>query len=107
MSDLAVIAKLAGVKSAVLGNLEGAYLDAVRETDGETIAAEMAFVSSTMMEAGEQLGLGQLSTISLAGPQRASVVVVRGQHVITALVEPAKSLGAVEKSIETSFQEWA
>jgi predicted regulator of Ras-like GTPase activity (Roadblock/LC7/MglB family) len=106
MSDLAVIAKLPGVKSAVLGDLDGTYLDAVREADGETIAAEMAFVGSSVLAAGEQLGLGALCTISVAGPQRAAVLVLRGQHLITALVEPARSLGAVEKSIETSFQEW-
>jgi predicted regulator of Ras-like GTPase activity (Roadblock/LC7/MglB family) len=106
MSDLAVIAKLPGVKSAVLGNLDGAFLDAVREADGETIAAEMAFVGTSMLEAGEQLGLGTLQTVSVAGPQRACVLVVRGQNLITAMVEPAKSLSAVEKSIDNSFQEW-
>jgi predicted regulator of Ras-like GTPase activity (Roadblock/LC7/MglB family) len=106
VSDLTVIANLPGVKSAVLGNLEGAYLDAVREANGETIAAEMAFVGSTVMEAGEQLGLGALSTVSVSGPQRAIVLVVRGQNVITALIEPARSLSAVEKGIETSFQKW-
>jgi predicted regulator of Ras-like GTPase activity (Roadblock/LC7/MglB family) len=106
MSGLAVIAKIPGVKGAVLGDLDGAYLDAVREADGETIAAEMGFVGSVVLEAGQQLGLGTLSTIVLAGPARASVVVVRGPQVITVLVDPPRALAAVEKSIETSFQEW-
>jgi len=106
MSDLALIARLPDVKSAVLGDLAGAYLDAVRETDGETVAAEMGFVASAMVEAGEHLGLGPLRTISLAGAARASMVVVRAGAVITAAVDPPRALGGVEKAVETSFQAW-
>jgi predicted regulator of Ras-like GTPase activity (Roadblock/LC7/MglB family) len=105
MAQLEMIAKFQGVKGAVLGDLDGAFLDAVREPNGESIAAEMGFLSSSLKEAGESLGLGILGTVSLAGPVRASLVVVRGQSVITARVEPVKALPLVEKSVETSFQE--
>jgi hypothetical protein len=107
MSDLAVMAKIPGVKSAVLGDLDGALHDAVRETNGEAVAAEMGFVSSSLMEAGELLGLGGLGSVSFGGPTSACVVVLRARSVITAVVEPPKMLGSVEKAIETSFQEWA
>jgi predicted regulator of Ras-like GTPase activity (Roadblock/LC7/MglB family) len=106
MSDLALIAKVPGVKSAVLGNLDGAYLEGIRNPAGETTAAVMGFVSSSVMEAGESLGLGTLSSISMAGTAQACLVVIRAQSVIAALVEPARSLGAVEKAVETAFQEW-
>ena len=105
MAQLDVMAKFQGVKGVVLGDLDGAFLDSVREPNGESIAAEMGFLSSSLKEAGEALGLGVLGTVALAGPVHASLVVVRGQAVITARVEPVKALPLVEKSVETSFQE--
>ena len=105
MADLEVIAKFQGVRGAVLGDLDGAFLDAVREPNGESIAAEMGFLSASMLEVGEALGLGGLGTVALAGATRASLVVLRGRSVITARVEPVKALPLVEKSVETSFQE--
>jgi hypothetical protein len=102
MSDLSIIANLPDVKSAVLGDLAGGFHDAVREQDGETIAAVMGFVSSAMVSAGEQLGLGALRRISVASDARGCLVVVHGSSVITAWVEPGKSLAAVEKVLDSS-----
>lgn len=105
MAVLETISRFQGVKGAVLGDLDGAYLDAVREPAGESIAAEMGFLSASLLEAGESLGLGPLGTVALAGPTRASLVVVRGRTVITIRVEPPKALPLVEKSVETSLGE--
>jgi predicted regulator of Ras-like GTPase activity (Roadblock/LC7/MglB family) len=102
MSDLAQIASLPDVKSAVLGDLAGGFHDAVRESDGETVAAVMGFVSSAMAQAGEELGLGALRRVAVASEARACIVVVRGDQVITACVEPGKSLPAVEKVLDIS-----
>ena len=107
MSNLEAMAKIPGVKSAVLGDLEGTFLDGVRVADGEALAAEMGFVASTLNEAGEVLGVGGLATVAIASGARACLVVVRGSSVITAQVEPARALASVEKAVETSFQEWA
>ncbi len=104
MSDLATIANLPDVKSAVLGDLTGGFHDAVREQDGETVAAVMGFVSSAMVQAGEELGLGALRRISVAGEARACVVAIQGDRVITAWIEPGKSLVSVEKLLDTSVQ---
>jgi len=102
MSDLAIIAKIPDVKSAVLGDLAGGFHDAVREQDGETVAAVMGFVSSAMSSAGEQLGLGALRRIAVAGEARGCLVLVHGNVVITASVEPGKSVGAVEKVLDST-----
>ncbi len=101
MPDLAAIAKLQDVKSAVFGDLAGGFLDGVRQEDGETVAAVMGFVASALAEAGEQLGLGGLRRVSVTGEARATVVVVQGEAVIAASVEPARSLAAVEKALDT------
>jgi len=102
MIDLATIAKVPEVKSAVLGDLAGGYLDAFDELDGESVAAVMGFVSSTLTDAGDQLGLGPLRRIAVAGETGASVVLVHEQLVMTASVEPPKALAAVEKALDSA-----
>ena len=101
--ELARISKLPDVRSAVLGDLTGTFLDAVNEPDGEAVAAIMGFLSSTLIRAGDQLGLGALGRISLSGDSRAFVVVVRDSSVITASVEPPRSIAAVEKHLDASL----
>jgi predicted regulator of Ras-like GTPase activity (Roadblock/LC7/MglB family) len=103
MSALSTIAQLPAVRGAVLGDLTGVFLDAVREPDGETIAAVMGFVASALVQAGDLLGLGTLRRIAVSGETRASLVVLDGKHVLSAQVEPPRSLTAVEKHVETSI----
>jgi hypothetical protein len=102
MRDLQQFASLPGVRSAVLGDLGGTFVDAVREPDGETVAAVTGFLSTTLVGAGEQLGLGALRRVTLAGAARAWVVVVEDGSVLAASVEPPGAVAAVEKSLETS-----
>ena len=106
MTDLETVANIAGVSAAVLGDLEGTFLGAVRTGDGETIAAEMGFVGSSFLEIGALLGLGTLGSFSLSGRARSCLLVVRPQSLITALISPPQSLGPVERAIDTAFQEW-
>jgi hypothetical protein len=103
MSDLAVIAGLPQVRSAVLGDLAGAFLDAVREPDGETVAAVAGFLASVLVEAGEHLGLGALQRATVAGAGSGHVIAVQGGSVLIAVVEPPGALAAVEKALETSL----
>ena len=100
MSDLKLIASRPEVKSAVLSDLAGTFLDAVGAPDGETVAAVTGFLTSTMVQAGEHVGLGALRAISFTGQARACLVIVQGGSVITAFVEPATSVAAVERVID-------
>lgn len=104
MADLKSIARLPGVKSAVLTDIAGGFLDAVREPDGESVAAVTGFLTSTMAQAGEELGLGALRGISCSGQSRACLVVIQGDAITTAFVEPPTSIPAVEKAFDTSVQ---
>lgn len=103
MSDLAMIAGIPEVKSAVLGDLAGAFFDAIAEPDGETVAAVMGFLSSAVVQAGDHLGLGALRRATVTGASGALVLVVQGSSVITATVEPPGSLAAVEKALDLSL----
>lgn len=100
MAELAMIAKIPGVASAVLGDLAGAFHDAIRESDGEAVAAVTGFISTSLTQAGEHLGLGALSRVTLSGGTRACLIVLRGSSTITAFVEPAGSLTAVERVLD-------
>jgi hypothetical protein len=106
MTELESIATIDGVSAAVLGDLQGTFLGALRTNDGETIAAEMGFVGSSFLEIGELLGLGPLSTFSLSGRAQACLLVVRPQSLITALIKPPQSLGLVERTVGNAFQDW-
>lgn len=100
MSDLAVIAGIPNVASAVLGDLTGGFFDAVREPDGESVAAVAGFLSTSLAQTGERLGLGSLGRISLSGASRAFVIVLHGSAVVAATVEPASALPTVERAID-------
>ena len=100
MTALTRIAKLPDVKSAVLGDLAGSYLDALEERDGESVAAVMGFVATLLLRAGDELGLGALHRISVSADARACVVLVDGDSLLTASIEPARSLPTVEKALD-------
>jgi predicted regulator of Ras-like GTPase activity (Roadblock/LC7/MglB family) len=104
MSDLTLIAGVPGVKSAVLGDLAGAFFDAVQEQDGEAVAAVMGFLASIMSQVGTELGLGTLDRMSLAGDAVAHLVLVDGGSVLAARVEGSSALGAVEKAVDGALQ---
>jgi hypothetical protein len=101
MTDLAQIAKIPSVAGAVLGDLSGAFYDAIREADGESIAAVTGFISTSISQAGEQLGLGPLGRVALTGPTRACILAVDGAAVATVTVSPPASLPAVERALDT------
>lgn len=104
MSDLATLAGLPDVRSVVLGDLAGSFLDAVRQPDGEAIAAVMGFVASAFAQAGDELGLGPLRRITAASDARGCVVAVRGDRVVTASVEPGKAVAGVERVLDGPTQ---
>jgi predicted regulator of Ras-like GTPase activity (Roadblock/LC7/MglB family) len=102
MSKLAMIAKFPGVKSSVLSDAAGGFLDAAGDVDGETVAAVAGVLTTMMGEAGEQLGLGALRRMSFTGRARACLVAVQSDAVVTAFVEPSTSIGAVEKALDAT-----
>ena len=106
MTELESVASIEGVSAAVLGDLEGTFLGALRTNDGETIAAEMGFVGSSFLQIGELLGLGPLATLSISCRAQACLLVVRPQSLITAVIAPSQSLGPVERAVHNAIQEW-
>jgi hypothetical protein len=104
MADLKQIATRPEVKSAVLSNRAGGFLDAVRESDGETVAAVTGFLTSSIAQAGEQLGLGLLRNISFTGEARACLVFLQGDSVVTAFVEPPAAAAGLEKAFDASIK---
>ncbi len=102
MIDLAQLAAVPGVRGAVLADLAGGFLDAVREPEGEALAAVAGFLCTTVGQAGDDLGLGPVARISVAGAARAGLVVVDGQRIVAATIEPGSALAGVERSLDAS-----
>ena len=103
MADLAKVARIPNVASAVLGDAAGAFHDAIREQDGEAVASVAAFVLTSLAKAGEELGLGALRRVAVAGEKRALLVAAAGEALVTARVEPVAALAAVEKAFDASL----
>jgi len=102
MQDLAMVTNIPEIKSAVLGDLEGTFLDAFNETDGESIVAVMGYLAVALQAAGTTLGLGALRRVALASARHASLMLVDGNSFISAVVDPVSALGAVEKTFDAA-----
>jgi predicted regulator of Ras-like GTPase activity (Roadblock/LC7/MglB family) len=103
MADLATIARIPNVASAVLGDTSGGFHDAIREPDGEAVASVAAFVTTSLAQAGEELGLGGLRRVVVAGEKRAFLVAAAGGALVTARVEPPSALANVERAFDASI----
>jgi predicted regulator of Ras-like GTPase activity (Roadblock/LC7/MglB family) len=105
MIDLALISSLPEVRSVVHGQLGGALLESIREPDAEGVAAVTGFLASALAEGGEQLGLGTLRRVSLAGERAATLLVVERDDVVSARIEPGHALSGVERVIDAASAE--
>lgn len=102
MSELDAIGRIPSVTRAVLGDLAGLFHGAVREEDGESMAAVTGFIAASLADAGDQLGLGPVVRVTVSGPTRGSILAVRGRAVVTVGVEPPGSLPAVERALDNT-----
>lgn len=102
--DLTPFADLPGVKSVLLCDPAGALLDSAREADAETAAAVTGFLASGLGQIGEELGLGALYRLSVAGPGQVRLLLVLPEGLLAAVVAPASALPAAEQAIDAVLQ---
>ncbi len=102
--DLATIASLPEVKSVLLCDPSGALLDSVREADAESAAAVTGFIASGLAQIGEELGLGPLYRMSVAGRARAQLLLALPDALVQAVIEPVSAFPAAEHVIDAILQ---
>jgi hypothetical protein len=102
MADLTAIGALPHVARAVLGDRMGGFHDAIREPDGEAVAAVSGFLSTALASVGEALGLGPLRHLATSGATRASLVVVRADGVLAVAVYSPASRPPVARALHGS-----
>lgn len=102
--DLTPFADLPEVKSVLLCDPAGALLDSVREADAETAAAVTGFLASGLGQIGEELGLGGLHRLAVAGQGQVRLLVVAQEGLLAAVVAPASALPAAERAIDAVLQ---
>jgi hypothetical protein len=100
LADLSSIASLPGVKSAVLSDRRGGFIDAFRENDPDSVSAVTGFMTDALGPIGDGLGLGGLTRISFAGQARAWLVVVHPEVILSIAVEPPSAFSSVERAID-------
>ena len=103
MADLSFITRVPEVRSAVLSDPSGGLVEAVREADGESVAAVMAFIATTLSQAGDEMGLGPLGRLSFAGPSQASLVVLYAEGILSAVIQPPGAFPAVERALDAAL----
>jgi predicted regulator of Ras-like GTPase activity (Roadblock/LC7/MglB family) len=104
MRDLTTVGRIPHVASAVLGDLAGAFHDAVREGEGESVAAVAGFVASALARVGDDLGLGALRSVVVASEARAGVLALAAGAVVAVTVDAPAALPAVEKALDDSIR---
>lgn len=102
--DLNPIASLPEVRSVLLCDPSGALLASVREADAESAAAVVGFLASGLGQIGEELGLGPLYRMSVAGREQAVLLVVVPDAVLSAVIQPAAAFPSAEQAIDTLIQ---
>ncbi len=102
--DLTAIASLPAVKSTMLCDPAGALLQATGEDDAESAAAVVGFLTATLGRVGDELGLGPLYRMSVAGPARATLIVSLGDSVLSTVIAPSSAFPTVENAIDTILQ---
>jgi predicted regulator of Ras-like GTPase activity (Roadblock/LC7/MglB family) len=102
--DLNDIATLPEVKSVLLCDPAGALLGAVREGDAESAAAVTGFLATSLGQIGEELGLGPLYRMSVAGKDQAVLLLVLSDSVLSAIIQPASAFPAAEHAIDSILQ---
>jgi hypothetical protein len=101
LADLSAIANLPGVKSGVLSDRHGGFLDAFRDSDPDSVSSVTGFMTNALGPVGEELGLGGLTRISFAGQARAWLVVVLAEAVLSIAIEPPTAFSTVERAIDS------
>lgn len=102
--DLTAIASLADVKSTMLCDPAGALLQATGEEDPESAAAVVGFLTATLGQVGDELGLGPLYRMSVAGAVRATLIVSLGDSVLSTVIAPSSAFPVVENAIDAILQ---
>ncbi len=102
--DLTAIASIPEVRSAMLCDPAGALLQSTGEPDAEGTAAVVGFLSATLAQLGEDLGLGPLYRVSAAGPAAATLLVGLGDSVLSVVIAPSSAFPAVENAIDSILQ---
>lgn len=98
--DLSAIASLPEVKSAVVCDHAGVLLQVEREPDGEAVAAVVGFLTATLGEMGDELGLGPLHRLAVGGPSRGLLVLAMRDEILSAVIEPSSAFPAVEHAVD-------
>src|SRR6188472_4099201 len=104
MSNLVQIARgqlsrLPEVAALVISDRSGALVEATGDVDGEAAGAVYTVAAEALGRAGELLGLGALSRVSISGPGSACIVAVHDEGVVGIHVDPRKPLAGIEKRL--------
>jgi len=103
MADLSLLTCFPEIRRAVASDRSGAVLDSVGESDAESLAAVTGSIAELLMQAGENLGLGELRWVSVEGETQASIIAVDEGAVVAGRVDAPRSLAGIQKALDAAL----
>lgn len=100
MSRLKIFVDLPEVKDSLICDRSGTLLEHSNMEDAESISAVMGYLVSMMEQAGESLGLSDVSKISLSGPNVSCFIFAESNILRTVYLEPTSSRQEFEKKVD-------
>jgi len=104
MQNFELLASYPEVIGAVVTDQGGALLQSAGEIDAETVGAVLSYSSQSLARAGENMGLGELTRIVVAGAKRTCIITVRQEEVLGVYVDSSKPLASFEKKMDDLLQ---
>lgn len=104
MKNFSLIARCPGVTGAVVGDSTGAVIEFSGNIDAENTSAVMAFISQSLTQCGEQLGLGGLVQAVVSSPAQNCLVTVVDNEVLGVCLDATKPMAPFEKKLSEILQ---
>ena len=103
MSRLDALDNVAEVQKAIETDLMGRPLDFKGDIDADPIGALMAYVHANLDQVGVNLGLGNVKSIQLSGPDFNTVSYQAGESLIDVFLGPQQSAAQVGLKIRDAI----
>jgi predicted regulator of Ras-like GTPase activity (Roadblock/LC7/MglB family) len=104
MQNFELVASCPEVIGAVVSNNVGALLQSAGEIDAETIGAVLSYSAQSLARAGENMGLGELGRVVVAGAKRTCLITVRHDEILSVYVDSSKPVASFEKKMDDLLQ---
>lgn len=104
MQNFQLVASCPEVIGAVVSDMQGTLLQSAGDIDAESLGAVISYSAGSLNNAGNELGLGDLSRIVVSGPTRTCIVTMRNRELLGVYIDSNRPVAAFEKKMDDLLQ---